>query len=320
MVLPKRDQVWRRQDVRSQTPGTTFRYDILRTFNRFCGQMNPPCRRRSAPLGPALALLAAISAAPLPAQSGGSRGLSPAEQENFLLTAKVIESHTLAEGVTGSIRATLSDGKLTHDAHIQHVDESEPSFELAAGYELNFRDSYKFNIAAYQLDRMLGLGMIPAAVERKIDGKPAALSWWIDDVMMTEKTRYASKLEPPDSDVWNQQIYRVRVFDQLIYNVDRNLGNIVITNDWKVWMIDHTRAFRLHKKLNKPQHLMKCDRHFLQALRNLDREECRRKFRGVLKRSEISALLARRNLIVSYFEREAAEQGEGAVLFDYSGP
>ena len=282
--------------------------------------MNPRCRYQRASLVPALALLAGVTAASLEAQSESERGLSPAEQENFLLTAKVIRSQTLSAGVTRSIRATLSDGKLTHDAHIQHVDESEPSFELATGYELNFRDSYKFNIAAYRLDRMLGLGMIPPAVERKIDGKPAALSWWIDDVMMTEKARYAAKVEPPDSDTWNQQIYRVRVFDQLIYNIDRNLGNIVISNDWKVWMIDHTRAFRLHKKLNKSQHLIKCDRHFLEALRNLDAEECSRKLRGALKKSAITALLARRDLIIAYFDQQAAEQGEDVVLFDYTGP
>ena len=284
--------------------------------------MNPRCRYQPASLALALGLAAlfALAAASLEAQSDASHGLSAAEQENFLLTAKVIRSHRLSVGVTRSIRATLSDGKLTHDAHIQHVDESEPVFQLATGYEINFRDSYKFNIAAYRLDRMLGLGMIPPAVERKIDGKPAALSWWIDDVMMTEKVRYASKLEPPDSDVWNQQIYRLRVFDQLIYNIDRNLGNMVITSDWKIWMIDHTRAFRLHKKLNKPQHLIKCDRQLLEALRNLDGEECRRKLRGELKKSEIMALLARRDLIVSYFDQQAAEQGEDAVLFDYTGP
>ena len=282
--------------------------------------MNPRCRYRRASLAAALAVLAVFTSALLPAQSEKRHGLAAAEQENFLLTAKILDSNTLAEGVTRSIRATLGDGELTHDAHIQNVDESEPSFELATGYELNFRDSYKFNVAAYQLDRMLGLGMIPAAVERKIDGKPAALSWWVDDVAMTEKTRYAKKLEPPDLDTWNQQIYRVRVFDQLIYNVDRNLGNTVITNDWKMWMIDHTRAFRLHKKLNKPQHLMKCDRQLLEALRKLDEEECRQTLRDTLKKAEISALLSRRDLIVSYFEEQAAEQGEDAVLFDYTGP
>ena len=282
--------------------------------------MSPRRRYQPVFLAFGLTVLFALAAPPLEAQSESERGLSLAEQENFLLTAKVIRSHALSVGVTRSIRATLSDGKLTHDAHIQHVDESEPAFQLATGYELNFRDSYKFNIAAYRLDRMLGLGMIPPAIERKIDGKAAALSWWIDDVMMTEKTRYARKLEPPDSDVWNQQIYRVRVFDQLIYNVDRNLGNMVISSDWKVWMIDHTRAFRLHKKLNKPQHLIKCDRQLLEALRNLDAEECRRKLLGALKKSEITALLARRDLIVSYFDQQAAEQGEDAVLFDYTGP
>ena len=38
----------------------------------------------------------------------------------------------------------------------------------------------------------------------------------------------------------------VRLFDQLIYNIDRNLGNLMITNDWTIWAIDHTRAFRTY--------------------------------------------------------------------------
>ena len=38
--------------------------------------------------------------------------------------------------------------------------------------------------------------------------------------------------------------FAVRVFDELIANRDRNIGNMLWTSTWKMWMIDHTRAFR----------------------------------------------------------------------------
>jgi hypothetical protein len=90
--------------------------------------------------------------------------------------------------------------------------------------------------------------MIPVSVERKVGGKTSAITWWVDDVMMDEMKRTNKKIDPPDRDIWNKQMYVVRVFDQLIYNTDRNLGNLLIDKNWRLWMIDHTRAFRLMDK------------------------------------------------------------------------
>ena len=120
-----------------------------------------------------------------PAPSAAS--LSDAEKEQFLLTAKIVKSKRLDIGVTGSLRATLTDGKVTHDAHIQTVNVRKRKHESAAGVEYAFRDSFKFNIAAYRLDRLIGLGMVPVSVEREFKGEPAAFTWWVDDVMMMEK-------------------------------------------------------------------------------------------------------------------------------------
>ena len=41
----------------------------------------------------------------------------------------------------------------------------------------------------------------------------------------------------------------MKVWDELIQNKDRNAGNIIWTSDWSMWLIDHTRAFRLGKEL-----------------------------------------------------------------------
>lgn len=139
-----------------------------------------------------VAALAFLVVPPVSAENPAPSAASPsdAEKEQFLLTAKIVKSKRLDIGVTGSLRATLSDGKVTHDAHIQTVNVRKRKHESAAGVEYAFRDSFKFNIAAYRLDRLIGLGMVPVSVEREFKGEPAAFTWWVDDVMMMEKDRY----------------------------------------------------------------------------------------------------------------------------------
>src|SRR5262245_29451042 len=97
--------------------------------------------------------------------------LSDVEQEQFLKTAKIIKTTSAKKGVTHTQRVTLSDGNLTHDAHVQCIDEAKHEFKTDRGTELNFKDTYKFNIAGYRLARMLGIHNMPVYVERKVAGK-----------------------------------------------------------------------------------------------------------------------------------------------------
>jgi hypothetical protein len=242
--------------------------------------------------------------------------LSRAEMEEFLLTARVVQKKELSMGITNSQRATLDDGKLKHDAHIQTVDIQKASFQTATKTELNFRDSYKFNMAAYELDKLLELNMVPVSVERKVAGNLAAVTWWVDDTLMTELDRHKEKMEPPDLSTWNPQMYVCRVFDQLIYNTDRNLGNLVIIKDWKIWMIDHTRAFRTMKDLPSPANLAQCDRKLLAKLRGLNKDVLTKGLQRYLNSLQIDSLLDRRDKIVSFFDQQIAKKGEAAMLFD----
>ena len=269
---------------------------------------------------PALLAIFGVTALAAPAAAQSPVEWTPARIEQFLREAELVSTRSMAAGVTKTLRATLSDGEITHDAQIQRIDVVHASFQTAAGYELEFRDSYQFNIAAYRLSRMLGLDAVPVSVERRIDGRKGAVTWWIDDVLMTEKRRYQRKVEPPDAALWNQQIHRIRVFDQLIYNVDRNLGNLVITTDWKAWMIDHTRSFPPRKKLLKPEQIPRCDRRLLAGLRALEFKATLSALRGQLGRPRVRALLARRDLLVAHFDERIKRLGEEQVLFDYRGP
>ena len=125
-------------------------------------------------------------------------------------------------------------------------------FRSNRGTELNFKDSWRYNVAAYRLNKVLQLGRIPVSVERVHRGKPGSFTWWVEDVLMDEAERLKTKASSPDPLAWNEQMWHVRLFDQLIQNVDRNLGNLLIDKSWTVWMIDHSRAFRLSNKVSSP--------------------------------------------------------------------
>lgn len=238
---------------------------------------------------------------PSTAASGAS--LSRQEMEAFLQRARVVKRRSAPKGVTGTVRATLSDGILTHEASIQTVDESRLQFPTSRGLELNFRDTWRFNVAAYKLDKLLDLRMVPATVERSYAGMKASFTWWVDDVLMDEGRRLATKASPPDSMRWNEQMWIVRVFDQLIYNTDRNVGNLLLDKNWRFWMIDHSRAFRRHETLLDGKNLTRCERGLLERLQALDMGTLEKEMRGYLDAGEIRALLARRDLIVAHFER-----------------
>jgi hypothetical protein len=278
----------------------------------------------TAALGLATVGLVGASYKPVPAQAPNKAAAAPSNEPNltedqmrqFLLTAKVIKSKQTSKGVTAPYRLTLSDGTLTHDASFQPIDETKTMMQFARGTtEMNFRDSWHFNIAAFEIAKLLGLGdMMPVTVERKWEGKSGSLTWWLP-VQMDEADRLKQKIQPPDPEAWNKQMYRMRVFSQLVYDTDRNLTNVLIGHDWKLYMIDFSRAFRLHKELENAKNLVKCDRQLLEKLRQLDATEVEQKTKGHLRKSEIQGLMARRDKIVAYFQQLIAQQGENAVLY-----
>jgi hypothetical protein len=251
---------------------------------------------RSVALVAVVALYAASSAA---AQSP----VTPEQQEAFLATAKVIRTRDAGKGVTGTLRVTLSDGVLEHDASVQTIDVSMNEFRSNKGTELNFKDSWRYNVAAYRLNNVLQLGRVPVSVERTHRGKAGSFTWWVDDVLMEEGARLKTKTSAPDALAWNQQMWHVRLFDQLIQNVDRNLGNLVIDKTWTVWMIDHSRAFRLSNKLSSPKNLTRIERGALERLRALDDAALKTAVGDYLTSYERRALLQRRDEIVALFEK-----------------
>jgi hypothetical protein len=244
------------------------------------------------------------------------QALTRESMAEFLETAKVTRSRQLTSGTTNPWRLTLSDGRLTHDALFQPIDEHAMNRELSDGRtELVFVDSYHYNIAAFKIAALVSLGhMMPVTVERTWNGRPGSLTWWIDNALQ-EGERRRKKLEPPNIVDWNAQMFRLRVFARLVADTDRNLGNVLIDPAWRLWMIDFTRAFRLNRELEYPQDLSRCDRAVLESLRRLTTSDVTREVGAHLGRREIAALMARRDAIVAHFDRLVAERGQGQVLY-----
>ncbi len=243
--------------------------------------------------------------------TAGAADLSDQQMEDFLLHARVVRTREATVGVTRSLHATLERGELIHDAQIQRIDQNQADVRTAAPV----RDFWGFNIAAYRLDRLLGLHMIPVAVERAHAGKPGAFSWWLDDVRMMERQRWQERIQPPDLRAWNEQIHTARVFNELVYNADANLSNILILNDWSIRLIDYTRAFGPSPDLRKPTNLLRISRRLLRALRELEPAAVREACRPYLTPAEVGGLLERRDRIVQIFDQKIAEKGEDAILF-----
>jgi hypothetical protein len=269
----------------------------------------------------ALALSAFLAGAA--AAAGETRQqLSVDEQLEFLAKAKIVSSRPIGKGTTGARRLTLSNGTLTHDAAFQAIDQQNSSENLRQGKkmagELQFVDAYRYNIAAWQLARLLDLAhMVPPTVERSHNGDRGALSWWVDDVLMDEAERERTNTVPGGGG--SQDLARQRalmeVFTELVRDTDRNKGNVLYTTDWRVVMLDFTRAFRLQPELRRPDVLTRCGRELLARLRALTREELARAVGKQLTGPEATAVMKRRDLIVKRFDDLIASRGEAVVLF-----
>jgi hypothetical protein len=246
--------------------------------------------------------------------------LTAEQQREFLLNAKIVSSRPVGKGVTGSLRLTLSDGRITHDAGFQSIEQRSSAEDIRQGRrragELRFADSYKFNLAAYELAKLLALDdMMPVTVERRYRGQTGSLTWWVDNFLMDESEREKTNALPPSPVAFSRQRQKMFIFAELVRDTDRNKGNVLYTKDWRVIMIDFTRAFRVDPELRNPDMLQQCDRALYERLQALTREQIEQATDDYLTGPEIAGVVARRQLIVDRYARLIKERGEKAILY-----
>jgi hypothetical protein len=265
---------------------------------------------RRAPLPVALCVLAiaATESARLRADPAPIQG---PELEAFLRRAVVSDIRPIPRGVTKPRRVTLTLDGVRRDAAWRVINDSRIGItSLGRGErEMDFEDTWRTDCAAYELDKLLGLGMVPATVERVISGERGSLTLWIEDAV-TEQERRDRNLLPPDPEAWSRQVFKMRMFDNLIHNIDRNLGNSLITDDWQLRLIDHSRSFRKATTLREPDQLARFSRSMLEAMERLEKETLRERMGRYVTVFQIDALLERRDRLLALAKKVAAERGD----------
>jgi hypothetical protein len=223
------------------------------------------------------------------------------EIEHFLKKAKVTAHKKIGTGVTNPEKVTLElDGAVRH-AVFKKIDEKF--------------DNWRNEVAAYELDKLLGLGLVPPTVERTLENRRGSLQMWIENAM-TEDDRKKRKREPPHVPRWNNQLHCVRLFHQLVYNTDfRNIRNVLADAQFRVFAVDNSRGFRVQTELLAPEDLQCFSRTALEKLKALDLPLLEEKLGAWVSKMQLEGLLARRDAILAIVEKRCKLKGEGAVLF-----
>ena len=217
-----------------------------------------------------------------------------AEFEEYLRTAKVGKITDIPIGVLRPRRAYLTAGGLV---------ESFAWKPIPPGVQNGYFESYKSEIAAYELDKLLGLNMVPVVVERRVDNDLGAAIMWIEGVRSWE-----SVLPLPKPATWAFQLARMKMFDDLISNSDRNKGNLLVDADWHIYLIDHSRAFVTDMKL--PQELQNIDRRLWDRMLALDAAGLKTTMGTWLDGRQIQALIRRRDAMKKKIDALVAKHGD----------
>ena len=240
---------------------------------------------------------------------------SDEEKEKFLKQATILAVKEIGHGVTKPLQVEMALGETKHSAQIQSINKDLPDFFGEDGKPVPMKDSWRFNVAAYKIDRLLVLKMGTVVVSRPFKGKPAAFSWWVDDVLFEEVERIKRELTSPDPEGFERQRALCRVFDELVMNIDRNNANLLITKSWKIVLIDHSRCFTPYHGIRNKENLTRCSRDLLAKMKSLTGAAVTQAAGRHLTAVEVQALMSRRDRIVEFFEKRAREKGEENVLF-----
>jgi len=265
-----------------------------------------------------IAVVALLALEPSPAGRVVGLPLAGDEAVAFLRTAEVVGEPVAFDSlaITAPLKVRLTDGARTLDGIFKDENTLHERFRFGDGRQVDrVRDSYRHEIAAYELDAMLGLGLVPPCVPRTLFEHEGALCLWVERAI-TEADRLASRLEPPDRPAWDRSMYRVRLFHRLIQDLDyTNIRNLVVDESFRVYKVDSSMAFHPDPTVHDEAGVTRFSRELVAALDRLDRGQLDERLGRWLYRHELKALWARRGRILELARERVAERGEAAVLY-----
>ncbi len=252
-----------------------------------------------------LAVGQAAAPASAPAVAVCSRAWVGHEQtaEAFLKTAEIARIDDVPIGVTRPKRAFFIETTPVRSAAWK---------PLPPGVRRGYYESYKSEVAAYELDKLLEMHMVPPVVERSHKGELGAAIWWIEPV---KGWKADSPVKGPEPE-WSKQISRMKLFDQLIANIDRNQGNLLYDNDWHLMLIDHSRAFTTRASLDGIAAPVLIERDLWRRIDALTAADLERALGPWVGAKERQAMLARRDKMRSDIARMVRSKGDASVFFD----
>jgi len=260
-------------------------------------------------LAPLLAMsLAALAGSPTPARQAPAPTCAvtwPANRaaiEKCLRDCTVEREEDLPIGVTKPKRVFLVAGSPVHSMAWKPI---------RPGRYGGYWESYKSEIAAYEMDKLLGLDMVPPVVERHVHGDLGAAIYWVDNV---KGWKQGQTVDAPDSLTWVRQVVRMKMFDQLIGNIDRNQGNLLYDADFHLILIDHSRAFTTSKDIRQeaqPGHIDAALWDKIQALALADLQAA---LGDLLGKGQIKAILDRRDRMRKAIDKMVASRGASNVF------
>jgi hypothetical protein len=244
------------------------------------------------------------------------------DQEEFLRTADIVRSELIDEGVTKPFKLYLRKGGV----------EAKAAWKDPSGMQRGFLEGWQYEIAAYRLDKLIGLNMIPPAVEREFQGKPGALVYWAESKHSLLKVVEKGIRIPEEAvERTDKAKWLTRAWDSLIANEDRTQQNILYTEDWRTILIDHSRSFRSDGPFAKrlmfgmngikvsqqgtPWLFRRLPRAFIEKIKALTFESIKAAVGTTLKDKEIEAVIARKGLLLEEVALMIRERGEAAVLY-----
>jgi hypothetical protein len=250
----------------------------------------------------AMALVPAVLAAQSPASAKTWVGRE-AEIEEYLRTAPVTRTEDVPRGVTRPQRAYFAPGGAV---------DSMVWKPLRPGMSRGYYESYKSEIAAYEIDKLLALAMVPPKVERHMEKDAGVAVMWIAPTKSFADLGGVPKPPPAQAAAWNRQVVKAKMFQNLIGDIDPNLGNWLVDPAWNLILVDQSRALTTKTKL--VHEMQSIDADLWTRIQQLTEGTLTTAVGTWIGKREIGAILERREKMQAQIDKLVRARGEAQVF------